>query len=73
MLDGSRVGGLGEKGEGIKKFNLAVTKQSRGRKCSIGNTASSIVRTMHGARWALDLSGGSFSKLYKCLITVFCT
>ena len=30
MPEGSGVGGMGEKGEGIEKYRLVVTEQSRG-------------------------------------------
>ena len=44
-------------GEGIKKYRLTVTKQSRDVKYSIGNRVKSIVTTMYGARWLLEISG----------------
>lgn len=49
--------GLGEKGEGIKKYQLAVTKQSRGCKHSAGNTVSDGVITACGARRGLETQG----------------
>ena len=50
----SGVGGLGGRGEGIKQYELAVTKYSGEVKYSIGNTVS-IVITLHGARWVLEI------------------
>lgn len=39
-------------------------------KDSIGNIINTIVRTMNGARWVLELSAGSLRKLYKHLTTM---
>ena len=60
QIDGwQKRGGLraGERGEGIKKYKLAVTKQLQGCKYSIRNIVDNIVITMYHARWALGLSG----------------
>ena len=57
------IGGLGEKGEGINKYKLVVTKQSWDVKYSLGNTVGTVVITMCGASWVLHLS---LRKLYKC-------
>ena len=40
---GGRFRGLGKKGEGIKKYKLAVRKLSRGLKCSLRNVVDNIV------------------------------
>lgn len=39
------VGRLGEKGEGLKKYKLVVTKQSRGCR---------VERREYNARWVLE-------------------
>ena len=62
------VGGLCEKGEGIKKYKLVVTKQSRGCKVQHRDIVSNVVISMCGARWVLDLLGESLHKLYKRIL-----
>ena len=59
---GKAVGGLGEKGEDIKKYRLVVIKQSWEVKNSIGNTVNNIVITMYGPRCVLELLGEHFVK-----------
>ena len=54
--DGRGVGGLCEKGEGIERYRLVVTEQSWDAMHTIGNIAKNTVITMHGARWALEVS-----------------
>ena len=48
--------GMGEKGEGIQKYKLAVTQQSWGCKAQYREIVNNIVITMYGVRWVLDLS-----------------
>ena len=57
MPDGKGVRRMGEKGEGIKKYKLAITNSHRDIKCSIGNIVSNSIITMYGVKWVLDLSG----------------
>ena len=54
LPEGRGIGELGEKGEGIKKYKLVVTKY-RGGKHSIGNIVNDIVITVYGTRQVLDL------------------
>ena len=49
--------GLGEKGEGIKKYKPLVKKQSQG--CKVRHREYNTVMTMYGARWVLQILGGS--------------
>ena len=63
VADWRRCGGLGEKGEGIKKHKLVVTKQlqnSHGEVNSIENIVNGIIITVHGAQWVLELVGKHF-------------
>ena len=46
-----------KKGEGIKKYQLVVTKHGD-IKCRIENIGNNIIITVCGARWVLDLLGG---------------
>ena len=52
-----KVGEIGKKVEGIKKYKLVVTNSHRDVKYSIRNTVNNILITMYGVRWILDLSG----------------
>ena len=66
----------GKNGEGIDKYKVASTEQSRGRKCSTGNTVNDIVTTVRGVRGVLDLLGGPLCELRAngggmCFIQVF--
>ena len=54
---GEGAGGLGGKGEGIKKYRLVVTNSPGDVKYSIGNTVYNTVITMCGVRGVLDLRG----------------
>ena len=40
-----------------------------GVRYSTGNIVNHIVVTMYGAKWVLELSGGSLCKLYNYLTT----
>ena len=64
---------LGEKGEGIEKYRLVVTKQSWDVKSSTGNTVNNVVTPTYGARWALKPSGETLCTAYDCLATVLYT
>ena len=64
---------MGEKGEGIKKYELMVTKQSWDVKYRVRNIDNHIVIIVYGARWVLELLGESLNKLYKCLTTILYT
>ena len=71
MVARGKVGrGLGVDGKGISKYRLPVRKQYGDVKCSVGNTVNNIVVTMFGARWALEILGGSFCKVHGCLTTM---
>ena len=48
-------GELNGKGEGIKNYNLAVTKYSQKVKYSIRNIVDNIVITIYSARWTLGV------------------
>lgn len=60
---------LGQKGGRIEKCTLVVTEQSRDVTCSVGNTVSNGVITVGGARWGLEILGGTLYKIYDCLTT----
>ena len=50
--------GLGEKGEGMKKYKFASYKSSHEDvKYNMGNIVNNIVITVYGIRWVLNLSG----------------
>ena len=53
--DGRGIGGIGEKGKGMKKYKLIATKYGD-VKCCIGNIINNILITMYDARWVQDLS-----------------
>ena len=42
-------------------------------KHSRGNRVSNIVITVYGARWVLEILGGSLYKVYDCLMTILYT
>lgn len=42
----------------------------KGTKYSTGNSVDDIVIAMGGAKWVLEIPGGTLSKLYDCLTTV---
>lgn len=65
----ARGRGLRGKGKG-RKYKLVVRKQSRGARCSLGRTVNNTVMTMHSGQRALDVTGESLRKLYKCLTTM---
>ena len=44
------MGGLGEKGEGIKKYKLTVTNSQEDVKYSMENIVNNIVITTYGVR-----------------------
>ena len=71
MPDRIGVEGMGEKGKGIKKYKLAVTKQSLGTQyTATGNTVNDTVITMYAATWALEiLLEGSLCKVQWNLST----
>ena len=56
---GRGLEGWVKRSEGIKKYKLAVIKQSWDVSCSTGNIVRSIVITVYGAWGILDWSGGS--------------
>lgn len=59
--------GLGEKGEGIRKYKV---QQQNDCKIVTGNIVSDTVMMMNGIRCVLDLSGGVPHELHKSLTTV---
>ena len=52
------IWGLGEKGEGIKEYKLAITNSPGGVQYSLGNIVYNTVITIYGVRWVQDLLGG---------------
>ena len=66
LPDGKWLGGKVEKCKGNRKLQTS----HKDVKNSTGNVVDHIVITMYGARWVLELSGGSLCKLYNCLITM---
>ena len=57
MLEGRGTGALGEEGEGIKKYKLAVDMSDRDVKHSLGSIVHNDAISMYGARWVVDLPG----------------
>ena len=69
------LGGEGVKlVKGIKSYKPPVIKRTSHRDViySIRNTVSSIVITLHGDRWLLDLSGDHFI-MYVNVKSLHCT
>ena len=66
-----RKGGLEgwvQKVKGLKHTNWQLQKSHRHVKHSVGNPVNNIVITLHGARWALQVSGEPHCKLvHGCL------
>lgn len=63
-------GGLGNQVKKVKEFRSTSQQLQRSHsdvKHSTGDTASNTVMTPHGARWVLELLGGTFHKWHKCL------
>ena len=56
------VGGLGEKGEGLRSTNWRSQNSPEDVKYSIGNIVSNIVTATYGARWVLETAGGTLGK-----------
>lgn len=54
---GVRLGGMDEKGEGIKRCKWVVTKYSRGCKIQHRGYSQCIAISMCGVRWMLDFFG----------------
>ena len=66
------VWGLGEKCVVIKMYKLAATNSQGAIKYSIGNIVNSIVITMYGGRWLLEIAGvGTLCKVHKWQIKKF--
>ena len=63
---GEVAGGLGEKGEGTKKYKWQLQKSHGDGKYSTGDIVNNII-TLYGARRALETSGGTLCKVYDCL------
>ena len=55
LPDGRGIGGTGEKGEGIKKYKLAVMNGCGGVMCSTGNIVKGLLVAMCGVRGVRDL------------------
>ena len=73
-MHGKRGRRLGDWVEKVKRFNkLVVTKRHGNTKYSIGNIVNNIVITMYGARWVLEISGGTLCKVYDCLTIMWYT
>lgn len=50
--------GLGEKVKNLRSTNWLLQKSHEDVKYSTGNTVNSIIITMYGTRWPLNLLGG---------------
>ena len=59
--------------EMIEKHKQVVTKWSWGWRAQHREHSHDIVRSMHGARWALETSGGPVCKAHDCLTTMLYT
>lgn len=73
FAEGSRLGELVQKGEGIKKWNLVVTNSHRDIKKSMGNITNIIVITMYDTVWELEILKVILHKLYNFITTKLCT
>ena len=56
-----------------KGFTIPDATKSQDVKHSLGNLVDNMVRTMSGARWVLELSGGPLCKACDCLTTTLYT
>ena len=68
-----RGGGLEEwvtKVSGLRSADWQLTKQSWECKVQHKKYSQYIVITIHGARWVLEMSGGTLCKVYNCLTTL---
>ena len=65
--------GLENKVKGLKSTNWQLQNSQRDEKYNIRNIVSNSVIILIGARWVLELLGGSLYKSYKCLTTVLYT
>ena len=63
---------LSPRNEGIEKYKLLVTSHGD-VKYSIANIVNTIVITMYGARCVVEISGGTFCKVYAGLTTMLYT
>ena len=70
MPEGRGVGGLGDKRDGIRKYNRQVKNSHRDAKDSTGNVV--MVIAVCGARRAPELPGASLCKACDCLAPMLC-
>ena len=73
MPEGRGIGGLDEKGEGLRSTNWLLQNSHKDVRYSTGSTVSNIVITMCGARWALGILGETLRKVYNCVTAVLYT
>ena len=66
-------GGWVKKGKGLRSTNWWLQNSPRDVKLSTGNVVNNIVITMCGARWALEISGGTCCEVHDCLTTMLYT
>ena len=57
-----------EKGEGVEKSKLGMERTDSTR-----NIVNNIVGTVDGARWVVEISGGTLCKVYDYLSTMLYT
>ena len=73
VAGGQGCWGLDENGEGIKKHKWVVLQNShRDVDCRVGNLDNNVA-TLHGARWVLEIKGGTLCKVCDRLATVLYT
>lgn len=65
-------GGLGEKGEGMRKYKLVCRKQSGGRRAQVGTIVNGTATAVRRAR-CVGAVGESLRKVYACLIIALYT
>ena len=59
--------------KGLRSTNWQSQSFCEDVKYSIGNIVNNIVTTMYGARWVVEISGGTLCKVHDCLATVLYT
>ena len=69
--EGSRR--LVEKGKELRSTDWSLQYSHGYVNYSIGNIISNIVVTMYGAKWVLEILGGTLCKVYDCLTIRLCT
>ena len=59
-----------KKVEGWRSTDWYLQNSHGDAKHSMGYIVNNAVKTVHGARWVLQISGGTFHKVCDCLTTM---